>query len=66
LVLMAAVLWSVVNNFTTLIGGDPVTANWLLLMVPLAFIAGLVLERRNRTAHTLEFTDTAVAAGPAA
>jgi amino acid transporter len=59
MILMAAVLWSVVSNFTTLIGGDPVTATWLLLMVPVAFIAGSVLERRNRTKHVIEFADTA-------
>jgi len=54
----------VISNFTTLIGGDPITANWLLLMVPSAFIAGLVLERRNRTVHNIEFTDTVITAEP--
>ncbi|MCA4131751.1 APC family permease [Arthrobacter sp. M4] len=63
-VLMAAVLCSVISNFTTLIGGDPVTANWLLAMVPVAFIAGVVLERRNCTAQSIEFTDTTTAREP--
>lgn len=65
-ILMTAVLWSVVSNFTTLIGGDAVTANWLLVTVPVAFIAGMALERRNRSEHIIEFTDTAVTAEPAA
>lgn len=59
--LMAIVLWTVVSNFTTLIGGDPATATWLLIMVPAAFAAGIVVEQRNKKEHAIEFIEPKLA-----
>ncbi len=44
LVLLAWVLYLVVNNFTALIGGSMTTAISLLVVVPLAFLVGLLTE----------------------
>ncbi|WP_324786032.1 APC family permease [Streptomyces sp. H51] len=37
---IAAVIWIVVANFTTLIGGDPATATWLVIAVPTVLLLG--------------------------
>jgi amino acid transporter len=44
LVLLASVLYLVVNNFTALIGGSITTAVSLLVVVPLTFLLGLLTE----------------------
>ncbi|MCI9889819.1 APC family permease [Micrococcales bacterium 31B] len=43
--LLGLVLWQLVQNFTTLIGGSLVTAVCLLLSVPIAFGVGFVTRR---------------------
>ncbi|WP_046730418.1 APC family permease [Streptomyces humi] len=37
---IAAVIWLVLTNFTTLIGGDATTATWLVLAVPVVLLLG--------------------------
>ncbi|MGW5655305.1 APC family permease [Streptomyces humi] len=37
---IAAVIWLVLTNFTTLIGGDATTATWLVLAVPAVLLLG--------------------------
>ncbi len=43
-VLLVWVLYLVVSNFTSLIGGSPETATALLIVVPLTFIVGVLVE----------------------
>ncbi|KNE84227.1 MULTISPECIES: APC family permease [Streptomyces] len=45
-------IWLILANFTTLIGGEPSTALWLVLSVPAVMALGVVSERirRPRTA----------------
>lgn len=50
-VLLGGVLSLVVANFTTLIGGDVVTAVVLILAVPVVFAIGAVLRRRSAADH---------------
>jgi amino acid transporter len=45
---IAVVVWLIVSNFTTLIGGSKSTALWLILGVPAAFVVGLALDLRAR------------------
>ncbi|MFC5791211.1 APC family permease [Agromyces tardus] len=45
-VLLLGVLALVISNFTSLIGGDIVTAVILLTIVPIAFLIGFITERR--------------------
>ncbi|MEU3460647.1 APC family permease [Streptomyces sp. NPDC006733] len=48
---IAGAIWLILANFTTLIGGDAVTATWLAVCVPAVFVlcAGLSLLTRRRT-----------------
>ena len=43
---IAGAIWLIVENFTTLIGGDRTTAVWLELSVPAVLVIGVVLARR--------------------
>jgi amino acid transporter len=45
---IAAVIWVVLANFTTLIGGDGTTATWLVLAVPAVLLLGAVTARLAR------------------
>lgn len=47
-VLLTGILVLILANFTTLIGGDVVTAAALILVVPVAFILGVALSRPVR------------------
>ena len=42
--LISGVLWGVVSNFTSLIGGDATTATILLAVVPVAFLVGIAVD----------------------
>jgi amino acid transporter len=44
---IAFVVWLILDNFTTLIGGSSGTALWLILAVPAAFVVGLLLDLRR-------------------
>ncbi len=48
----AGAIWLIVENFTTLIGGDRTTAVWLQVTVPAVLVLGVVAARvtRGRTA----------------
>ncbi|MEU2296835.1 APC family permease [Streptomyces antibioticus] len=46
---IAAVIWVVLANFTTLIGGDSTTATWLVLAVPAVLLLGATAARLART-----------------
>ncbi|MCX4741578.1 APC family permease [Streptomyces antibioticus] len=46
---IAAVIWVVLANFTTLIGGDGTTATWLVLAVPAVLLLGATAARLVRT-----------------
>ncbi|KUN57820.1 amino acid permease [Streptomyces canus] len=46
---IAGVIWVVLANFTTLIGGDPATATWLVLAVPAVLLLGAAAARLVRT-----------------
>lgn len=41
-------IWLIVENFTTLIGGEQSTALWLELTVPAVLVAGVVAARLTR------------------
>ncbi|MFF4834941.1 APC family permease [Streptomyces sp. NPDC001315] len=41
-------IWLIIENFTTLIGGDPSTAVWLELTVPAVLVLGVVAARLTR------------------
>jgi amino acid transporter len=43
---IAIVVWLIIDNFTTLIGGSSSTALWLILAVPAAFAVGVLLDLR--------------------
>ncbi|MFF0597816.1 APC family permease [Streptomyces antibioticus] len=45
---IAAVIWVVLANFTTLIGGDSTTATWLVLAVPAVLLLGATAARLVR------------------
>ncbi|WLW57439.1 APC family permease [Streptomyces sp. YU58] len=45
---IAGAIWLIIQNFTTLIGGDRTTALWLQLTVPAVLVAGLVVARLTR------------------
>ncbi|MET9129165.1 APC family permease [Streptomyces antibioticus] len=45
---IAAVIWVVLANFTTLIGGDSTTAAWLVLAVPAVLLLGATAARLVR------------------
>ncbi|MFF7052746.1 APC family permease [Streptomyces griseorubiginosus] len=45
---IAGGIWLIVENFTTLIGGDRTTAVWLQLTVPAVLVLGLVAARVTR------------------
>ncbi|SME92660.1 APC family permease [Streptomyces sp. Amel2xC10] len=45
---IAAVIWVVLANFTTLIGGDSTTATWLVLAVPTVLLLGATAARLAR------------------
>ncbi|MFI7504751.1 APC family permease [Streptomyces sp. NPDC049687] len=45
---IAGAIWLIIDNFTTLIGGDEATAVWLELTVPAVLILGLVVARLTR------------------
>ncbi len=49
-------IWLVVENFTTLIGGEQSTATWLELTVPAVLLAGVIAARltRDRLAPTAD------------
>lgn len=49
---LIGVLWLVVANFTVLIGGEPVLAVILLLVVPVVFIVGALTDRQHHVAET--------------
>lgn len=51
-VLLTGILVLILANFTTLIGGDVVTAVVLILVVPVAFILGAALARPVRPARS--------------
>ena len=46
---IAGAIWIIVDNFTTLIGGDQTTAMWLELTVPVVLVLGVVGARLTRT-----------------
>ncbi|AYC36131.1 APC family permease [Streptomyces griseorubiginosus] len=46
---IAGAIWIIVDNFTTLIGGDQTTATWLELTVPVVLVLGVVGARLTRT-----------------
>jgi amino acid transporter len=48
---IAGAIWLIIENFTTLIGGDPTTALWLQLTVPVVLALGLVAARLTRRSH---------------
>lgn len=45
---IASAIGLILANFTTLIGGDARTALWLVLVVPVVFVAGIILARVRR------------------
>ncbi|MEW2117810.1 APC family permease [Streptomyces sp. NPDC005474] len=45
---IAGAIWLIIENFTTLIGGDETTATWLELSVPAVLILGVVAARLTR------------------
>jgi amino acid transporter len=45
---IAGAIWLILDNFTTLIGGDADTALWLTLSVPVVMAVGLVAARVTR------------------
>ncbi len=45
---VAGTIWLIIANFTTLIGGDPATATWLGLTVPVVLVLGAVAARLTR------------------
>ncbi|MEU8865497.1 APC family permease [Streptomyces umbrinus] len=45
---MAGAIWLIMENFTTLIGGEQSTAIWLELTVPVVLVAGVVTARLTR------------------
>ncbi|MGW3497421.1 APC family permease [Streptomyces sp. NPDC001020] len=45
---IAGAIWLIVQNFTTLIGGDETTALWLQLTVPVVLALGVAAARLNR------------------
>ncbi|WP_157876946.1 amino acid permease, partial [Streptomyces graminilatus] len=47
-VAVAAAVWLILDNFTTLIGGDSTTALWLELTVPAVMALGLLAARLTR------------------
>ncbi|MDF2268533.1 APC family permease [Streptomyces coacervatus] len=51
---IAGAIWLIIDNFTTLIGGDRTTAVWLQLTVPAVLVLGLGVARltRDRPAAT--------------
>jgi hypothetical protein len=49
--LLAWVLYLVVSNFTSLIGGSAETATALLVSVPVVFAAGLLVEAQVERRH---------------
>ncbi|MFI6057975.1 APC family permease [Streptomyces sp. NPDC051286] len=51
---LAGAIWLILANFTTLIGGDPGTATWLALSVPVVLVLGAVAARvvRGKAAVT--------------
>ena len=51
-VAIAFVVWLILDNFTTLIGGSSGTALWLILAVPAAFVVGLLLDLRRARSET--------------
>lgn len=52
---IAGAIWIIVDNFTTLIGGDQTTAMWLEITVPVVLVLGVVGARLTRT--RAEITD---------
>ncbi|MEW2401238.1 APC family permease [Streptomyces sp. NPDC046862] len=50
---IAGAIWLIIENFTTLIGGDPTTAAWLQLTVPAVLVVGLVVARLTRRGRTI-------------
>jgi amino acid transporter len=64
--LLAWVLYLVVSNFTSLIGGSAETAVGLLVAVPVMFVAGVVAEiavEKRAGTPGLPFTDEAAVSG---
>jgi len=51
---IAGGIWLIIENFTTLIGGDQATAVWLQLTVPAVLVLGLVAARLTRHRHRSE------------
>jgi amino acid transporter len=51
---IAGAIWLILANFTTLIGGDPGTATWLALSVPVVLVLGAAAARvvRGKAAAT--------------
>ncbi|MEU1168509.1 amino acid permease, partial [Streptomyces sp. NPDC005921] len=49
---IAGAIWLIVENFTTLIGGDRTTAIWLQATVPAVLILGVVAARVTRDGAT--------------
>jgi amino acid transporter len=50
---IAWAIWLIIENFTTLIGGDRATAVWLQLTVPAVLVLGLVVARVTRGGRTV-------------
>ncbi|MER6560757.1 APC family permease [Streptomyces sp. NPDC001027] len=48
---IAGAIWLIIENFTTLIGGDRATALWLQLTVPAVLVLGLFAARLTRGRH---------------
>ena len=51
-ILLLGVLWLVVSNFTSLIGGELLTAVLLLAVVPVGFFVGYLTERHAKDPFT--------------
>ncbi|WP_443041438.1 APC family permease [Streptomyces sp. B21-083] len=51
---IAGAIWLIIENFTTLIGGDKVTAVWLQLSVPAVLVIGVVAGRLTRSRATAQ------------
>ncbi|WP_437022829.1 APC family permease [Streptomyces sp. enrichment culture] len=47
---IAGAIWLIVENFTTLIGGDQTTALWLQFIVPAVLVLGVLAARLTRNA----------------
>ena len=47
--MILGVTYLIIDNFTTLIGGNTTTAIWLMITVPVVFVLGLVLNAATKS-----------------